>query len=704
MHEPLQKNYQLKLSSQEMSRLEQRVIQDYRSAIGDHSKRVQRCVEYYRAWRSMPDQPGIDDAQKSNYRVPLIKWNVLAKLAKEIDNLFGDDAEIVAVPTGESDARKVKKIGKYMSWRVFSSMKLLTPFIVFTLRKLLYGRSIAYAPWRRDTFTVAGKELVDYDGPGFEPLLPDDFIVPVEDVQTLHQFSFVIRRYRVTPQLLLEGERTGLYQGIKANFAKIVMTSKNGFRRDWEGEQIAAEADQADSLPSSNPLSTGESLTVIEWHGKWRMLKSKNKDAGEEDIEGREYDQSDIVVRVLKDIPNMVVSVQDLRELYPTMKNPRPFVESAMLSDGRYWAPGLPEMLLDAEDELSVNHNVATTAGQFSIGPVIVVRRASGTELDKTKVEPNMIIEVDNPATDVRMLEFKTDTQFASWKEQAILAFIERVTGLSDLALGRQSDRPNAPRTAFQTGKLLDEGNVRITLDTKILREDMARILTHFWELEYCFTPEQMFFRVTEEDADGLFPTKGGGATITSEDRDGRYDFDIKFATSAESKEVKKQQTIQRYGIDLQNPLIVNNPSALWEVTRQVHEALGDANFAAMVAKPPEQDIPVDPKQEWARIQEGEEVNPHPMDNDELHLVRHRRDIAASETDPNADKDAVQKLSIHYMQHIEQLQQKKIVQALADQAMTAIQQLAPSPMPGMGGPGVPQSAVPQSPQAGAPPQ
>jgi len=59
------------------------------------------------------------------------------------------------------------------------------------------------------------------------------------------------------------------------------------------------------------------------------------------------------------------------------------------------------------------------------------------------------------------------------------------------MSMGRQSDRPNAPRTARQTDSLLEEGNVRIALDTKVLQEDMAVVLGHFWDLERMFSPHR---------------------------------------------------------------------------------------------------------------------------------------------------------------------------------------------------------------------
>jgi hypothetical protein len=54
-----------------------------------------------------------------------------------------------------------------------------------------------------------------------------------------------------------------------------------------------------------------------------------------------------------------------------------------------------------------------------------------------------------------------------------------------------------------------------------VLEEDMTQILAHFWQLEYAFASEETFFRVTEDDADGLFPVNNGGSMLSAEDRTG---------------------------------------------------------------------------------------------------------------------------------------------------------------------------------------
>ncbi len=670
-----QEQFQLKLPAAELSRLATKVQTDFRAAESDHNRRMALWRDYYRRWRAKVDVPMQGEEAASNVPVPYICWNIFTKWSKEMDALFGDDAEIVAVPVGPSDFRKDKKISRYMTWRVFNSMKLTSKFCEFVLRKLVFGRSFAFSPWKRETFEARGQEIVDYEGPDFDPLWPDDIIVPAEEVKTLHDFSFVIRRYRVTPDQLLKGEEEGRYQGIKANWDKIVTLAQHGQQRDFEGETIKREKDDSEGVTMQRPLSSGEWLTIYEWYGRWRPLKKGQKDASEWDFKKREMKQREFKVSLLWDLW-IVVSVQDLETLYPDVKHRRPFVESSMIKAGEYWSPGMAEMLIDLEDELRVNHNLATEGGQLASNPPLGYRPASGFNPETFKLEPGMAIPLDNPATDVVQIKITTNMELATWKEQTILAYGEKLTGMSDLQMGRQSDRPNAPRTATQTVKLLEEGNVRISLDTKVLREDMSLILTHFWGLEYMFSPEQTFFRVTEEDADGLFPVNDGGSMLEREDRDGRYDFRLQFANSVWSKEAKKEQSLARYQLDLQNPLIMQNPRALWQVTKDAHEALGDPNFGDMVPEPEQPDLPVNPREEWNRLLQGEDIHVNPLDNDQLHLIRHMRDLKESESDPQQKPEAQQKLVDHYRQHVMQLQQKKLQQAIIEQAVQAAAQLA----------------------------
>ena len=201
---------------------------------------------------------------------------------------------------------------------------------------------------------------------------------------------------------------------------------------------------------------------------------------------------------------------------------------------------------------------------------------------------------------------------------------------------------------------------------------------------------------MSEDDADGLFDVKDGGAEMTDEDREGDYDFRIKFANSVHSKEAAKQLTLARYQLDLQNPLIAQNPQALWRVTADAHKALGDPNFSDIVPEPPAPDMPVDPKEEWTRCLQGDEIHVNPQDNDELHLMRHQKDLAQAAADNKADpgtvdKDAIEKMKGHYLEQLNQLQHKKVMQAIAEQAAQTIAKLGAAgalQAPGLQQPGI----------------
>jgi hypothetical protein len=676
-----QNQFQLELSEAESKRLGQRVLEDFNGARADHDQRQKRWLEYYRRWRGRPDIPQLGDEEKSNFPVPVIRWNVKAAWAKEMDALFGEDAEIIAEPVGPSDYKRVKKVSKYMDWRVFNSMKLMNPFCVFDLRKLLFGRTHAYSPWEVKTYEVKRgskpETITEYEGPGFYPLHPDDFVAPAEDVQSLHDFSWVIRKYRVTPSELLQGEAEGRYQGIAENWDRICSMAQQHFTRDPQGDELKREQDDAEGVWKQNALTNGDSLEVIEWYGKWRMLLDPNVDADEWSYKSRNINETELVVRYIDDLA-LVVGVQDLMDLYPSLPKRRPFVEASMEKDGSYWCAGLAEKLIDIEDEVRANNNQGTDGQGFSIAPVIFYRPTGGFDPERFRYEPGTAIPLENPGRgkDWDFFQPTVNLEVVQAQEQRLLAYGERTTGLSDLALGRSGDRPNEPKTARGTVALLQEGNVILSLDKTVLEEDMTQILSHFWELEYAFASEETFFRVTEDDADGLFPVNNGGTMLSVEDRDGRYDFRIKFANSVWSREAEKERTLGRYQLDLQNPLIAQNPVALWEVTRQAHEALGDPNFEAMVPKPPQPDMPIDPKVEWTMMLQGETVHVNPQDNDQLHLIRHMADIQKATADPQTDPDALKELKLHYLAQIQQLEHKQVMQAILERGAQLGSQLA----------------------------
>lgn len=680
---------QLILPANEQQRLAVRIEEDVRAALSDHDARMRRFTRYYRRWRGRTEQSAFGDEAKSNFNVPLTQWQVFIKWAKEHAALFGEDADIQSIPTGPADQRITRKVSRFMVWLAFSLIKIQNPAAIFDFRKILFGRAHAYAPWTRETYDVplidgtTGEELA-YEGPLFDPLWPDDLVVPAEDVKNIHQFSWVVRKYRATPDELLRGEEQGRYQNIDRNWELIATHASHRRQRDFESEQIKREKDLAEGVVYEGNLSAGNTLVVWEWYGKWRRLKGR-RDARADNLAGRERYESELVVRYLPDL-HIVVGVQDLAEMYPRKVNRRPFVEASLVKDGSYWCQGFGELLEEIEAELSSNHNVASQAGQFSVGPVIFYKPGSGFDPDTFEYEPGKAVACDDPKG-VNVVSLNANLEYPMVKEQAMLGYAERVTGLSDMSAGRAIDRPNAPKTARQTLALLEEGDVRASLEMSALREDWGAILTHFWELCQDYAPEKLFFRVTEEDAQGLFDVRNGGAYMMADERNGRYDFRLRFATSAWSKETKKQNDLALYQIDLQNPLILNNPRALWLLLDKVHRAFSDDRFGDLIPEPPDMGLPKNPREEWTLMLQGEDVKVNPLDNDQLHILDHNRRLQDARGDSNRDEEAFRAMVLHTLEHIEQAQQKKLMQAMVSSLVDGMKDSATGG--GLQAPGVP---------------
>ena len=696
--------FQLELSEDELSKLAAQIDYDFRGANADHEKRLERFRGYYQKWRNRVDPPAPGDEEASNFSVPLVQWNTFSKMATTMQALFGDDAEVVAVPVAPSDERLVKKIGRYMTWRMFDSMNCVSKFGPFVFWLTLCGRAFAAAPWVQETFLKKGEDgkithEVWYDGPGFEPLWPDELIVPAEDATNLQDFSFVVHQQRLTPDQLLDAERQGKLFGITENFDQFVNLASLRRQRNWEAEQIKREKDLDEGITYEGSLANRGTIQVYKWFGKWRLPVDPKQSPDLNDIKARELYQRDILVWYFPEL-HQVYGVQDLMELYPNMKDRRPFVEASLVKDGSYWSAGFGELLDSIDDEVSVNHNLFTEAGQFTVGPVIFYKPGVGYNPKTMKYEPGQAIPCDDPNS-VKAIQIQPELGYVVAKEQSVMSYGERVTGVSDQTLGRAIDRPNAPRTASGQLALIEQGNVRASLDTMMLREDIRKIINHIWQLDTEFSPPSVFFRVTDDDANELFATKNGFGEMTAEERGGRYDFDLRFATSVWSREAKKQNQMQLYGLDMQNPLVVQNPRALWVITNGIHAAMGDDNFRDILPEPPDLGMPKNPKEEWALMLKGEDTPVNPLDNDDLHLQDHYKRAMDARTDPDKDQDAVNRLAAHILEHLDQKRKKMIAQAITAQLAQQLGQM--SGVQGMGAlAGMQQQPQPAQPQP--PPQ
>jgi hypothetical protein len=711
------KTFQIAIPPAEELRLINRIEQDFLSAKASHGERSERFARYMQKWENRVSPPRKGDENKPNHTVPLVQWQTFNKMARDLQALIGDDAEITARPTGPSDADKAPKVGRYMTSRIFDQMELLNPLAVFQFRRILFGRSIAYRPWYKrefDTLDDNGRKtrVCDYEGPGFFPLEPDDILTAAErGVQSIQDFSYVIRRVPVTVDELQYGDGS-LYQGTSdPEFVKSAInwckTGNNDYTLGQDPVRIEKERTEQVEYDAVNQPAR-RTLWLWEWYGKWRPLKRQAAapdpqalgdnpapetqvefaaDGAQDDLEKREQYEADWVVRYLPGMKK-IVGCQDLLELYPKMRKRRPFVESSLVKDGSYWGKGFGQLLESIEDEATSNSRLFTAAGELSVWPIIFYKPGGGMNPKTMRVEPGMAIPTEDPAS-VRVVELRPNLDYAIQKNQDTIANGERVTGITDQSLGRSMQEATAPRTATGQLALIEEGNVRAYLDSTVLREDMEQIIADIWALDCDLAPKVepgIWFRVTEATAQGTagFDTAKGGAYMTPKEFAGRYDFRLKFATSSWSREAQAQKQLSFFQLAIQIPIVMQNARAQWVLLNKTAKALGIQDFNNVIPEPPNLDVPKTPDQEWTAMLEGDdEVQPNPADQDDVHLMKHMKQLAEAKKDPDPDQQAIKLLIIHIQQTREQKAAKMAMQALTQDLIRSIQ-------PGNGGPELPQ--------------
>lgn len=697
----------LQLHPAEMERLRLRIEDDLRTASQDHQTRLMRFRKYFESWRNLPDR-NVDPQYATKYRVPLIQWAVFSVWAGLLAHIFGQDADVLAEPVGPADAKTVKKVSRFMRHLLFSLMRARKPLAQWILNTLICGRAFVYRPWEAVMKPGQNGEMeMIYDAPAMIPVPIEDLILPAERGPTsIHEFSWVGYRVHTTPQRLLNGERAGKYFGIRESFGEIVLRSRQ--------QTVVAEDHGALQFQDARIESEGvqfrtadrrgrEELAIVHWYGRWRLPRTDDADVLDDDFEQREMDQTDLLVTVIPDLNYRIIGIQKLADLAPNVDHPRPFSDMALNHTDGYWPAGIPELLAPHEDELTGIYRRYMTAADFNAFPPVFYRPGSGFDPQTQRLEPMTATPCDDPGS-IWQYSSQSDLRGLMEMFHAVLGIVERILGVSDLALGKSMDRPNAPRTATGQVAILEAGNVRRNLDQDAIREDLQKFLCELWQMVSAYGDEEMFFRIAEEEAEGLFDVEDGVASMTSAERGGRFDFVLKFATTAWNKAAEAEKALQRYQLDIANPLIMQSPRAMWQITRTAHEALGDQNFADLVPEPPDLEVPKNPMHEWALMLQGEQVPVHPLDQDEVHIQVHQQQLEKAVARGNNDVEAIQSLVEHVTKHLAQAQQKRVMAAAQSALMqTALGMGMAPPMAGMGSGGA-GPAQPPAMDAGMPAQ
>lgn len=644
---PVPKTKQLKLSDKDAERLRSTIEADYQDDSADFGARNKALARWYKLWRNAMDVNGFPDHERTNFSIPLCMWVIKAMLAKELDALFGEDSEVVVTPVGNTDATRQEKVKKWMNWRVKNSLKLYTKMYDYLLQKRVFGTTIGYLPWVTKTRTVKklvpeeqppipvestdpmtglpmlvmqpqppimrekDVEVVDFDGPELFVENLEDWVFPA-NAKSLADADHFIRKLRLSTDEILDMVEQGKFRKeVKGDevWKKLIHLAENEHpdqsTAGSSGQEVTAEKKAQDGLPDV-PTGREEKVMVHNWFGKIRL-------GVKDDGTGGDQRTTEVVAFYQPDI-HEILGAARLVDIFPDGR--RPFLLSQAVRDvNKIWGIGDCETLEPISREMDALHGLAMDAGAGSIGPVIFYTPGGGYNPEKHKIEPWTAIPCADPNSVKTVNLGQINLGPYMLLDQKLLGFSERVTGVTDPQMGRQSSQPNAPRTLGQQQILQGESSILMLLGIRLERETIRELFQRIWEMDKRWLQKPTFFRVTEEDP---------GDVLTEEDMQGEYDFDIGPVTMTSNRSQRLQESMQALMLLQQS----NMPPAYASLLKKIIVRLGHPDVAKFIPDMEKMKPPDTPEEENVRMLQGETVHVHPMDQHQQHIAIHE-DLAA---------------------------------------------------------------------------
>ena len=173
----------------------------------------------------------------------------------------------------------------------------------------------------------------------------------------------------------------------------------------------------------------------------------------------------------------------------------------------RPWAmegQGMVELSADLQDEINALHNMRNDGIHMTEAAQFAVRRGSGIR-PKEKVKPGKVWFLDDPTSDIKLLQTSKSYVETANLEQLDYSYLERVTGIQDIAGGFSSAMMKSRDTASSQSLRLQAGSdvfMGIIEGVDLAYQDIAELL--FRQLvankEEVIGKERIAKRMSEED------------------------------------------------------------------------------------------------------------------------------------------------------------------------------------------------------------
>lgn len=323
---------------------------------------------------------------------------------------------------------------------------------------------------------------------------------------------------------------------------------------------------------------------------------------------------------------------------------------------------GVLTKVRELAEEVDACFNQLTDANTLGVLRPFFYDPSGDIDAPAMNLGPNKGIPVTDPQKNVYFPDMNIATERLINAIRLAMEFIERLTAASEYIMGRESGSVGGSGTATRTQAIVQSAEVRFTLPSERLRFGAARILTQHLDLIQLNIPQGMEEKVLGEKGEKLFLA----GELTDDGISGEYTAFLMPDPSMGSKQTERDLMNMIYSVLVQNPLIMSDPTKLYNLTYDTLKAQGkdEGVIQRWLGPQPTTDDITDPEDENTLMLQGDfqRVVPQLAENHLYHIQKHQQleqspnFMAIAATAPYLTQEISQYNQSHIQQHMQMLQ------------------------------------------------
>ena len=588
---PIDPNIATRLPEEKLKEIGAKVVKDYDADISSRSEWEKSAATWLKLFAGYRDPKTFPWTDCSNIHIPLTGIACLQFQARAYEALLPSKEIAKCYSTDGKTVDSATRSQRYLNWQLYEDMEEWDEEMDGLLLSLpIYGSQV------KKTYYDHVKKRVSSRVLGI-----DEFVAPYKTkrLEDVPRKTHALNEY--ANDIILNG-KNGTYINTDG-------LDKGNSQRKSPSPQMTEQSDKINQITPANFVDNDTRL-ILEQHRKWDL----DGDGIQEDyIMWVDY-ETQKVLRIESALYIDPITKEIKRAEYFTSYTFIPNPESWMGFGFGHLLEGLNESANTLINQLIDAGTLSNVIGGF-------VNRRSGLKTGDLEFEMGVFKGVDISTDDIRKAIFNLDFKGPSNVLFTLLSLIQtyarEITTVSEQMMGKL---PPSDTTATTMLAVMEQGMKVFSTIHKRIHRSLKKELKKIVELNKAHVDEQVYFTV-QDSTSGEMQTYQAGWMDFANNIDVVPSSDPSITSRAE-KLIKAKEA---YGIGSQNPMIVNNPEAVYRLTKEILEALEIKNIDQILKKPPPPPPPPDnpPQEENAGFLKEKAATVHPAQAHLDHLQEH---------------------------------------------------------------------------------